>query len=453
MRFKGTLALLLAFVALGGYVYFVDYRGREERQKQEAAKKKVFPIEAENVAELTLEFPDRTVSAVRKGEAEWAMTAPAGMEADAEAWESLASNLASVEKEEPIVAEKAPDLAQYGLDKPFVKVTAKLQNGDTIGILFGSENPRKTFRYARQTNQEDVFLSATSWSSGFDKTLYDLRNKDVLHFETESVDMVRIAASGRPEIELQKSGADWLLKKPVEAMADSSEVSSFISSIQFARATEFADAGMDARKAGLEPPDTRITIHDQGGQDHVLLLGKSIDTEKHYAKDQSRPSILIVGKDIPEKVRRPLFDWRDKTIVRFSRDSIDEVEVTRGSERMIFKKVGTEWQFADGKKAKQDRIVDWLSSLEFDRASAILDAPKSPAGYGVEPGRVRAVLREGGKDVAAISFGSEVRPDGVYAKVSSDPAILTVPRTLYDKFNVGPGEMAETAPEVLDPAK
>ena len=35
MKFKSTAALFLLFVILGGYVYFTEVRGKEERQKQE----------------------------------------------------------------------------------------------------------------------------------------------------------------------------------------------------------------------------------------------------------------------------------------------------------------------------------------------------------------------------------------------------------------------------------
>lgn len=453
MRFKGTLALLLAFAGLGAYVYFVEYGGREAREQQEAAKKKVFPIEAKNVAELTLEFPDRTVAAVRKDEMTWQMTMPAGMEADSEAWESLAANLARTEKEDPAVVERAEDLAQYGLDKPFVKVTAKLQNGDTIGISFGSENPRKTFRYAKQLNQDPVFLSSTSWSSGFNKSLYDLRNKSVLAFEADNVEGVRLEVAGRPEIELQKSGMDWLLKKPLETVADSAEAASFVSSLQFARATEFAPADVDARKAGLDPPGSRVTLRETSGKEHVLLVGKTAGEENFYVKDQSRPAILIVSKDLPEKVRRPLLDWRDKSIARLNRDAVDEIELVKGTEKSTFRKVGADWQTGDGKKVRSDRVSEWLSSLEFDRATDILDNPKTLSSYGLELPRMRVLVREAGKEVLALAFGRTVG-DGVYVQSSRQPAVLTAPETLFEKFNVPLADLLEETPaEPSDPAK
>ena len=68
MRFKGTTILFILLVILGGYVYFTEYRGKEERQKQEESKKKAFPVEQKDISEITLTYPDHTLTAVRKGE-------------------------------------------------------------------------------------------------------------------------------------------------------------------------------------------------------------------------------------------------------------------------------------------------------------------------------------------------------------------------------------------------
>src|SRR2546422_7206054 len=90
MQFKGTTILFILFVILGGYVYFTEYRGKEERQKQEESKKKAFPVEQKDISEISLIYPDRTITAVRKGEKRWEITSPAGIEADSDELEQLA---------------------------------------------------------------------------------------------------------------------------------------------------------------------------------------------------------------------------------------------------------------------------------------------------------------------------------------------------------------------------
>src|SRR5690349_11926430 len=114
MRFKGTAVLFLVFLVLGGYVYFTEFRGKEEREKQEQAKKKVFQVEDQNITEISLIYPDRTITGVKKGEKQWQITSPAGLEADSDEWEQLASNVPRIEREDTI-ADNAQDLAPFGL--------------------------------------------------------------------------------------------------------------------------------------------------------------------------------------------------------------------------------------------------------------------------------------------------------------------------------------------------
>ena len=56
MKFKGTTALFAVFLVLGAYVYFAEFRGEEDRQKQEEAKKKALNIDQKDITEISLVF-------------------------------------------------------------------------------------------------------------------------------------------------------------------------------------------------------------------------------------------------------------------------------------------------------------------------------------------------------------------------------------------------------------
>ena len=343
MKFKGTTALLAIFVVLGAYVYFAEYRGKETRQKQEEAKKKAINVDSKDITEISLVFPDHTISAVNKGEKQWEITDPAGIEPDNDEWDLLATNVPRIEREDTVTAQ-ATDLDQFGLKNPALNVVAKTKDGKTIEIDFGAENPRKIYNYAKFANSNEVFLSPSSWLRIFQKTLTDLRNKKVLDFETDDIDGVTID-TGATALAFQKNGNDWAIKKPVEAKADSNEISTFLSSLKFARATGFAESSVDAKAAGLEPPAIKIGLHDKkANANRELLIGKTSETDKYYAKDSSRPAILIIDKEIPEKAKRPVGDWRDKTISQVDREKTDLVEIHRGSDAIAMKKDGADWK-------------------------------------------------------------------------------------------------------------
>lgn len=441
MRFRSTFILLGVFVVLGGYVYFAEYRGQDQREKQEASKKKLFPTPPKDVTELSLAFPDHKISAVKKDEKHWEITEPQGVEADSAQWDMLASGLGDIEKE-GVVATTSTDLAPFGLDKPAVQVTAKLKDGHTVSVLFGGENPRKTQAYAKLADNAEVFLSPVSSSKTFQKSLMDLRDKKVLDIAVDDISSVRIE-DGKNQVEIQKSGMDWLLKKPLEVKADGAEVSAFLGLIQSAHALSFVDEEIK--------PEMKITLHDgKANADRILSIGKSSEADKYNARSEGRKSIAVIDKEIPAKARRPVLDWRDKSIVHFEMDAVDkvdEIELNRGTEKISLKRQGMDWKLADGRKVPSDKVSNVLAALEFDRFVQIIDAPGSLSTYGVDKPRLEVTLRQAGKDLVSLKFGNATHnPEGAYLKVSTSPAVMTVSTDLYGKFNLKADDFAETQP-------
>src|SRR6476660_4248800 len=138
MKFKGTISLLLLFLGLGAYVYFAEYKGKDARQQQADAKKKAIAIDAKDITEISLVFPDHTITGVKKGEKQWEMTSPPGIDPDQDEWELLAGNVPRIEREDTVTSQ-ATDLSGFGLKDPALKVVTKTKDGKTVEMLFGAE--------------------------------------------------------------------------------------------------------------------------------------------------------------------------------------------------------------------------------------------------------------------------------------------------------------------------
>jgi hypothetical protein len=439
-RSLSTIVLLVVLAALGGYVYYKE-SGKEDAQKLEDAKRKVFKFEGKDINEIKIVQDGLTVTGARKNDKDWVISEPAGIEADSGEWETLASHIAGLEKEK-VVNENATDLAQFGLSKPVVQLSVKLKEGEPVDIFLGDENPMKTLRYARLSTSSEVFLSPNSINN-FRKSLTDLRNKTVIEIVPDDVDRFTILEGGKKKASFRRVGEDWLMDSPVEAKAEASAISTFLGLAQFARATDFADASIDAKKAGLDAPAFGITLHDSKAQtEKTLTIGKEKQPGSFYAKDASRPMIFVIDKQLPDKLRLPVADWRDKTIAKVDKEKIDEIEIVRGADKIALKKTGGEWKLGDGKKASGDKVVGLIDILDFERAREIIDAPKAPATYGLDKPRVQVSLREGGKDTVRLTFGGDAKPEGVYVKKGDGP-VLVVAKELMDRYVVSAGDFEE----------
>jgi hypothetical protein len=164
--------------------------------------------------------------------------------------------------------------------------------------------------------------------------------------------------------------------------------------------------------------------------------------------------VFILGKEILDKAKRPASEWRDKSVARFSPEIIDEMELVKGTDKIVLKKVGMDWQTADGRKLQPDKVPTMFSFLEGERALQIIDAPKLLSAYGLDKARLVATLRQGGKEALGLNFGSESKsPEGVYLKTTSSPAVLIVSKDLFSKFDVKLSDLVEAPAPAPAPAK
>src|SRR5262245_32211175 len=126
-----TLVLALVLAGLGGYIYFVDSKKPEAGIDGNAAKTKIFNVEADKIEEVRLTYNGES-SLLRKADGAWKMIEPVAADADTTEASGLASSLAQLELNRPL-DDNPKDLAVYGLAKPQMEVSFKA--GTTTGKI------------------------------------------------------------------------------------------------------------------------------------------------------------------------------------------------------------------------------------------------------------------------------------------------------------------------------
>ncbi len=459
-----SLVTLGALLALAGGAGLFAYYGVHKKQESEHAakekKEKLFPdFDKAKVKGLSVAAKGAlTVAQLKPGGSGWELLSPLQVDADKVAIDAILDRLGSV-KSKMVVEEKAADLAKFGLDKPAVKVVAKVEGSPDLVLRVGAENEYDRSMYVALGDSNDVLQSEGGLKVAFEKNTFDLRDKRLLAFEDAQVESVEVRVDDN-RFALKKRGAKWELS-PVGERADDATVNRVLGALHNLRATQFlteAAGPEDLRKTGLERPKAEASVSLQGGARMTLALGQSTDGGKttSYAHRGEAKSIAEVPDSAFADLNQKLFDLRDKTVLTFERDKVQAVRLAMGGESLELQRVkgapdaGTteSWKLtapAQG-AAKLSKVNSLLWTLSSLKAVAFADeSPSDLAKYGLDkPARSVALVGEDGKDLAQLLIGKDVSSN-VYVKSAADRRVFEVDKSRVNELPKAKADLEEVA--------
>ena len=449
MRFKGTLLLFIVCLAFVGYIYFYEIKGGEQREKSKQAENQLWQLEDKNIQQIDLDSTNQQITAKRKGEKDWVLTAPKPFDADSDELNRLVNSAINLRRES-VVEENASDLSKFGLAPPQSSLKLLTKDGKEYVVNFGNNNPTGDSTYALLQNQKAVFLVTNSAANAFSKTVDDLRDHSILSFNQSQVQSLRIKSS-KGIIELNKDNDDrWWFAGEDKRAANSPEARGILNAISIGKIKEFFDENpKDYSTLGLDKPfiDVRLTLDKDKAIKHLLIGSKKSkfykappgkagqeggkpgniepdmpSDELYLAKDESRPDLFFVEKSLIDKLYRSPDAVRDKALAPFQRWEIDSIALTNPKGSFRFTKSGGEWFYGkDKKKVKWDFINGILDTLE-KPVKAWIDKPSSLSSYGLDKPPIHVILKKGSNVIIDCSLGNAAK-NGIYAKLKGDSSV------------------------------
>ncbi|MDY7004269.1 MAG: DUF4340 domain-containing protein [Cyanobacteriota bacterium] len=136
---RTTLTLILTALALGGFVYFYEIRGKQQQAELQEQQKQVFNFESEEIQAITIKQESEILTLTKDENAEektWKITAPVEKEADLPTVEFLLDQITGLKSDRSINT-PVSQLSEYGLEKPEITVEIKLQDDKTRRLFLG----------------------------------------------------------------------------------------------------------------------------------------------------------------------------------------------------------------------------------------------------------------------------------------------------------------------------
>ncbi len=429
MNFKttGILAIILA-LGIGGVLLMnkQDARKKEEKKLEE----QVLKLETAEVTKVQL-LP-AGIECV-KDSADWRITAPITTDADKYAVEAVINAVKSAQKERLISSDPA-EYAVFGL-APAQAELVLTRPGRVDTLYIGDESPTGSYIFARLSGSPDVFLTTTYLRTQAQKTLFDLRNKAVLGFETYQVRALQIQnKNGR--FSLTKKAGEWSLTEPMETAADKSEVDKIINRLQSERMRSVVDENpADLRTYSLHAPTVRVDLSlGENLARKTLLIGKASE-DKYYARDDSRPAVFLVDSSFVSLLQPTLFDLRNKKLANFNSSDVAKFELEFSNSKIVCSRdtSGT-WTIEQpaGRKAKSWKMSSIVSEAADLKVARFADNV-TPAAAGLTSPQAHAKFYDEEKLLLHVKLG-KTDGDHVYVQIDDQPSVYLVDKSVLETW-------------------
>ncbi len=431
MNFK-TTGILALVLAIGIFAVVLLNKQDEKKEEMKKTQGKLLAVEKQDVSEIILE--PSGIHCVKDSN-EWKITAPIETDGDKGSIDAIANMFSWMRVERTISSDPA-EYSVYGLDPERGKMIIVHKDGaDTLYL--GDKSPTGSYVFARKSGSPDVFLTSTTLKANIEKTLFNLRNKNVLGFEKHKVRAFDLKCKNGV-FSLKRSGGKWKLVDDGEYDADKSEIDKILNRLHSERAKEFVDENPgNLRKYGLHKPGVRIDLMlGENLAKKSLLIGARRNGD-YYAKDESRKPVFLVDSSFVNLLNPDLYTLRKKDLADFSNSDVNKLELEFSGQLIVCNKdtSGT-WmvQKPEPRKAKSWKISSITrKAAQLEVVKFVDDKPSSLGKYGLDRPRVHAKFYKDDELLLDVLLGKK-EGDNVYAKLADEAPVYLVEKEVLETW-------------------
>jgi hypothetical protein len=434
MNPKSLLIAVGILAILGGAVYYT----KENPPAGDDEKPKIVSVDKEQVQELTISRAGKEPLGVQRGEdGKWKFAPPLTIPADSNSIGFMADSAAALEADR-VVEENVTDWKAYGLEEPSLSVEIKLKDGKSHRVLFGRETPTGSSLYARLDGDPRLFTVYSYSKSSFEKEVFDLRDKKLLHLDGDKISRI-VVNTGGGSIEFGKSGeTSWQILKPQPLRADNFTVGDLARAVQNAEMTAVVEEGAaPAPKPDFAKPYATVEAVDEAGA-HTLTLAK--EGEKYYARSSDLEGVYEASSTLAESLNKKIEDFRNKKLFDFGFSEVAKLQIRDGETRIAVEKKDDKWVLASeaGRELASEKVqtvIDGLRNLS--ATSFASDAAADQGRYGLDSPAIEAEVthvQDATLEKVVISSPSAER---VYAARQGQPTTYEVEKSAVAEIQRG----------------
>ena len=235
------------------------------------------------------------------------------------------------------------------------------------------------------------------------------------------------------------SGAPWRIVHPIRTLADASQVTALLTTLELLEAQRTVSPGrdqpLDLKTHGLESPERSVSFATPEKSWTLNLGARTLDDRSLYVARADNPSrVFVVPATLLGHVSKTVHDLRDKAALVFTKAKVTGIELTARRRKLFACRLGrTGWRVTNPFDDEADiaelaALIDVPAKTRTEKF--ITDAPGRLEEFGLKNPILALTLIEG-ETRKTLLIGDKVkdRPQAVYAKRADDPWVFALPES------------------------
>ena len=356
----------------------------------------------------------------------WWVTQPVSDRGDTARIRDILSELKNLKIDKAdYVSDKEEDIARHGLDKPRLTISIGSTGGDTQSLLLGHSLDDRI--YAKRNDESSIFFVQDVVLSDLDLEANDLRDKQLLRFDsigTYGIEKVELEYPDATLTMVKTKQYDWMITSPNKILADRETIRKFVEKIKDLQIQLYEDdSGKNFDKYGLGDSSVKVSVFRKIGEGETVkfLIGDS-DPDGglcYVKKDGEDPVYSVPTDEFYDVAKAGYIAFRDKLVLEFSKDNAQEIAIDRDGKTFVCKKDEDshipKWNMTSPVNMEADinSVNQVVWNLSFLVVSKIIDLSAEDLGmYGLDsPGlKVSVTYEDSGSASGDIEKGDLTSP-------------------------------------------
>jgi len=283
----------------------------------------------------------------------------------------------------------------------------------------------------------------------------DTLDPKLVPFHKESIERIALSWSSENIVCFKRGQDEWWLETPVEARASEKEIDGLLRELEDVTVKD----GIDLQRAktnladyGLDHPQLTLSLEGTEGR-FSLSMGKKdpeeswiyIACEGAQLDRLQELDVFLVKAPLLSRLQKSAFELRDKRLVRFDKNRIEELSISNKADTFICN-IGqdNQWHLTEPMKALGDkaRIQSLINDIDKLRIRRFLKQSSDFSSYG--PVQVQVGLREKDEALPTLFFlgaPHDQDPGFVYAWTEDNPWICLTDSAMLEALAITLYEM------------